>query len=417
MPKTTRRGWGGGGRIYPHPVIASARPAHRPLRAARNDDAILAAATRLVAAEGWQGLLFARVAADAGLSVRPLHERFDSRKELAIALWHRRLAAEFTPALAEVVAAIRDHTPQSLCDAFQRFSRPSIPLQAASEILMIAATTPELLAAVLEDCGTQLDTWMSPEPRLLTRGDAARNAFAIALALGLVITARRYPSRDVDLAGYSTELWHAMQKRVTPVKLPGRVAEHLDAPIDFGTGDPAWEELLTATVMTVGRMGYEQATVTAISEAAGYTKGLLFRRYHTKRDLFLDAARRMSASTMEANLAFQHAIARESSPGIAGAVAIREFMRPGREVLRTLYLEQMRLAIHDPEVRASIDPEIDPVMSQEATQMGATDQLVYVHTGQALANGIVQLQVLCPEAWNLPYDVVEVALASTDEVT
>lgn len=387
----------------------------RPLRAARNDDAILSAATRLAAVEGWPGLLFPRVAADAGLSVRPLHERFASREDLAITLWRRRLAAEIVSGLADVVAAVSGPTPEALCEAFRRFSQPSVPVQAASELLMVAATTPDLLAAVREECGSQLDAWVSPRARVLTRADAARNAFAVAVALGLAIAARRYPGRDVDLTGYSAELWNAMQKRPAPAKLPSRVAEHLDASIDFGTGDPAWEELLTATVLTIGRIGYDHATVTAISEAAGYTKGLLFRRYATKRELLLDATRRMSASTMEANLAFQHAIAQEYSPGIAGAVAIREFMRPGREVLRNLFLEQMRLAIHDPEVRAVIDSEIDPVMSDEATQMGATDHLVYVHTGQALANGVVQLQVLCPEAWSLPYDVVEIALTQTSD--
>ena len=384
----------------------------RPLRAIRNDAVILEAATRLAAAEGWSGLLFPRVAADAGLSIRPLHERFDDRESLAADLWRLRLVSEIVPALANVVAAIHGNGPEALDEALQRFSQPSIPLQAASELLMVAATSPDLFAGVRADLGGHLDSWLSPRPRLLTRAEAARNAFGIAVALGLLIAARRYPSRDVNLTAYATELWCAMQKRLAPAKLPSRIAEHLDVAINFGTDDPAWEKLLNATVVTVGQLGYERATVTVISEAAGFTKGLLFRRYETKRDLFLDATRRMSASSMEANLAFQHAVSQEYSPGIAGAVAIREFMRPGRELLRNIFLEQLRLAIHDPEIRASIDSEIDPVMTDEAALMGASEQLIYVHTGQALANGVVQLQVLYPSAWNLPYDVVERALAA-----
>lgn len=388
-------------------MSGATRPQVRPLRATRNDATILEAATRLVATDGWAGLLFPRVAADAGLSVRPLHERFADREQLAVALWRQRLSGEVLESLATLVASLQSPKPDVLTAALETFVRPSIRLQAASELMMMAATTPELLDAIYEELAPQWNAWLAPRGKV-TKGDAGRHAYVIALALGLLMVARRYPQRTVDLSSYAAHLHTAIHERRTPARLPAQVAEHLDVVASFGTDDPAWEELLAATLVTVGEVGYDRATVSVISEAAGYTKGLLFRRYATKRELFLDATQRVSASSMEANIAFQKGLEENYSPGIASTVTIREFMRPGREILRNIFIEQLRLAIHDPEFRAAIDAEVDPVLT--AASADSADGLVFVHTGQAMANGIIQLQVLWPDAWQLPFDVVEVPL-------
>jgi AcrR family transcriptional regulator len=393
---------------YPADVKPAVEQSRRPLRAMRNDRAIFDAATRLTAADGWAGLLFPRVAADAGLSVQPLHERFTDREHLAVALWQERLSAEVLTSLSTLIGVMEAPNPSDLNDVLALFTEPSLPLQAASELMMLAATTPPLLAAIENVVSEPFKDWLTPQGRKVTKTNTGRHGYALALALGLMTLARRYPGRQVDLSGFCGRLCTALNSDVKPTRLPQLNATHLDEIASFGTDDPAWEDLLTATLMTVGKVGYDRATVTAISQAAGYTKGLLFRRYATKRDLFIDATQRIAASSMEANVAFQKTLAASLSPGVASAVMIREFMRPGRELLRNIYLEQLRLAIHDHEVRTTIDAQIAPVLEAAAT--GSADQLAFIHTEQAMANGIIQLQVLWPGAWELPFDVVEVPL-------
>lgn len=59
------------------------------------------------------------------------------------------------------------------------------------------------------------------------------------------------------------------------------------------TGDPAWDAILTATLDCVGELSYEAATIDAIDAAGGYTHTVIFTRYRTKQDLFIDATDRI----------------------------------------------------------------------------------------------------------------------------
>ena len=392
-----------------YPVRVSTVPAEplRPLRALRNDRAILTAAQRLAADEGWTGLLFPRIAADTGLSIRPLHERYSGRDALAADLWTERLALDIVDLLGRAAS-----TPTGRVDMEALLAACTAPTQtqrAASELLMVVPYSPAVAASVATSLGAHLATWLTPRGNSPSRALAAQRAYLIALALGLVILARRYPQRMPALTGFAGTIADALASGGKPQRVPAERADHLDAPVVFGTDDPIGERLLTATLDAVAEVGYDLASVDQISRRAGFTKGALFRRYSTKRDLFLDATRRMSASTMEANLAFEHRIESTTTPGIASAVAIREFMRPGRERARAVFLEQTRLAIHDPQVRAVIDAEISDVLAAESGAQDG-DGLIHIHLSQALALGIVQLQVLHPSAWELPFDVITVPL-------
>ncbi len=395
------------GELYPERVSTVPVEPLRPLRAVRNDRAILTAAQRLAADEGWTGLLFPRIAADAGLSIRPLHERYPSREALAADLWTRQLAADIIDLLGRAAATPTGRA--DMTDLLTACTAPTEAQRAASELLMVVPFSPMVAASVDTTLGEHLTTWLTPRGNSPSRAIAAQRAYLIALTLGMHILARRYPQRAVTLTDFTSTLAGALAAGDKPQRVPADRADHLDGPVAFGTDDPIAERLLTATLDAVAEVGYDQATVDEISRRAGFTKGALFRRYSTKRDLFLDATRRMSASTMEANLAFEHRIESATTPGIASAVAIREFMRPGRERARAVFLEQTRLAIHDPQVRAVIDAELSEVLAAEA-QAHSSAGLVHIHTAQALALGIVQLQVLHPSTWELPFDVVTVPL-------
>ena len=113
----------------------------------------------------------------------------------------------------------------------------------------------------------------------------------------------------------------------------------------------------------------ENMAALVVAHAAGYTEGLLFARYATKRDLFVDATARMTEPATRLNQAMSDDLAKRYSWGISDAVMMREFMRPGRERVRTIVLEQYRLASHQPDVQAVVEGGSAPTAAMAASHV------------------------------------------------
>jgi len=93
----------------------------------------------------------------------------------------------------------------------------------------------------------------------------------------------------------------------------------------------------------------------------------------------------MVGRNTKANLEFQAQVAQLSSAGMSEAVIMREFMRPGRERLRLINLEQYRVSWHDERFQRMMNQVLEHFMDAFAAQ-------------------------LLPETWSLPYDVVTIPL-------
>ena len=92
---------------------------------------------------------------------------------------------------------------------------------------------------------------------------------------------------------------------------------------------------------------------------------------------------------------------------------MREFMRPGRERLRLINLEQYRVSWHDERFQRMMNQVLEPFMDafaasipQASPAQARAAALMEIIRGA----GPVALSHLVPETWSLPYDVVTIPL-------
>ena len=325
---------------------------------------------------------FARIAREAGTSRRPLQDRYAGRSQRAASTWTESAEPVLRGLLLELLASagLLETAPddERFADVLDALVHPVEEVRAAVEFLIVAQFDEELGGAVDQTLGRQITRWCTPTSGALTREDAARRAFLLSAALGLVLVACR----------------------------PG--VDAIDAPVPFDTGDPVRDRLLQATLDEVGTRGYDAATVDAIAQAAQSSQGALFARYPTKVALFLDASRRQAAFALRANEEWMSRIEEDWGHGVAEAAFIRESQRPGRHHLRVITLEQMRTGWHEPAVREALAREYAAFIAEShATKPGFN--VSESHAGLAIGGGTLLLCILYPDAWLLPYDVVTVA--------
>ena len=381
-------------------------------RVARNDRLIIEAAASVLAEEGWSGLALSRVARRAGLSVTPVRDRYPDQIALAAAAWEQVLAPTWASGMSALIDAADAADPQDLERALEPFVAPAPELRASGELFMVGAHDAQVRALVTDLALAPLERSLNPA---LAGGPerAAIRGYVVMLALGFLLESWRSHAPEVDFTVPLGDLASALRNPAAPQPLPPERATHLDEGPRIDTGDPLWDAVLRATLRQIGTYGYEAATTEAIVSEAGCSESVLFRRYATKAEAFLDATRRMTAEATQLNVEYQQRMMEKHSPGIAEAIMMREFMRPGREVERGIGLEQFRLAWHDEQLASDIEAE------QAAVVTGYLESVAHLPVGEALARlriefamgmGTVMLAQLIPESWQLPYDVVTVPL-------
>lgn len=400
-------------------LMTAAEPGvRRQARSIRNDERILDAATEITATDGWAGLLPARVAERSGLSHPAVSARFADRSQIASSVWRQRLAAPVIADLQSVLEAAgllsqRDADPRNLARAMRPFVDPDMKMRAAAELLVESCFDPALRLAVHETLGETLAQWLTPVPRRLSKVDAARRSVVIVTGLGVLLEARRQEGETFHLQGEWDRLCAALAAPESIEKLPNVHFEHWDGVFDFDTGDALLDRLLEATRDEIGRNGYEATTIDDIARAAGRTKGLVFSRYPSKKQLFNDTVTRFTKAMYDLNEQAWGEMLEVASSGAAEAVLYRELMRPGREHLRAFSLEQYRLSWHDPEMRASVAHAMSDVikarMDADPTRPRRELQ-ADVFIGAAQGVGVLLMASIYPDAWTLPYQHITVPL-------
>lgn len=388
-------------------------PRVRQGRAVANDVRILDAAESILAGEGWESASVLAVAERAGLSRRPVLSRFGDRPGLVVEVWAQRLAVPLVEALTATVESRSQFDPSALVAALEVFRRPSPQLQAAAELLVVSSFQPEVREAVETALGPSLAGWLTPRAGGLSRADAARNASALALALGVLLETRGYPNDvAIDLDSDLAQLARALDAAGSPRRLPTDRATFLDEEPVLDS-DPGMAAMLAATLRLVGQHGYEATTIDRIAAECGRTSGFIFGHYANKRELFLDATGRLLAQAERNSFEFQSRIAERTSWGIADAAMLREIMRPEHRQVRTITLVQYRLSWHDDGVRAAFQaPRATAVerIMQEDPSLGEAQAWGRAFVGLARGIGYGMLAQLHPGAYALPMDVVSVPL-------
>ncbi|MDR9392337.1 MAG: TetR/AcrR family transcriptional regulator [Trueperaceae bacterium] len=409
-------------------------------RVARNDARIERAAIEVLAAEGWAGTSFNAVARRAGLSKRPLRDRYAHRGELVARVWTVHLG----PALLDHLEAVLDAAPtvgpdarpahpceagRALADALTALAprrRPNDPaatetLDAALEALLVAPFDDDVRRAVDADLGASMRAWTRPQLPVGTCPQAAAaaatgRAYLLATALGLALFARTHPDPPVDLRSEAAGLARALAAAVPPTDwtstavadvVPPDAAWLRWPPLD--TGDDDLDELLYATLDLVSEAGFDGASTDAICRRAHVSEGFLFGRYDTKLDLFVDATRRLQSKVL-ADVEVRLRRYREQYGDATGrAITLRDATRPGGTRARALALELHRVAWHEPALREVLHAEREAmfVSSRDAFgDVGDVAARASFHAGTALGTGVVLLASFVPSVHALPWNVV-----------
>ena len=386
-------------------------------RVLRNSERITRAATDALAEDGWSALAPTTVSRRSGLSHRAVSTRYPTRPDVAAGVWSSTAGPALEAALNYVLTAsgLLD-TPGSDAEfvaAMHSVFRPSVDLLAAAELLVLARFEPTLRDALDASLAPTAAQWCEPVPGRVTRAAAARRAYLLMVALGLIAAGRRPGVSGLDLTGELTDLHRALHTDQAPVRLPAARPLHAQEPTEFGTGDPIHDDLLSAALDRVGHLGFDAATTMTIARAAGHSETTIFIRYPSKLALFIDAAARQTAIAFRANETFTRRLEARHGRAIAEAVNIREFMHPDLDLQRAIYAETIRMSWHDEELRDRQEAEIAAFIEEMHRDHpdwpdGAT--AARAHMSYATAIGYALLPVLAPDAWTLPYDVVTRAL-------
>jgi AcrR family transcriptional regulator len=382
-------------------------------RSLANDARVLAATEALLADTGWGNLSRRAIARSAGTSEQVVRDRTADAADLALLLWRDRLGPLAIERLAAFLAAVttpHDAPRTAAAHAWAPFVEPDPAWRAIGELLIVAHYHPNVRAAVDADLGASLARWCAAEPDPIR---AAQHCFALARALGLVLHGRFAATTAEEFTPLAAEFDAMIQNPGEADPLPDERADHLDHLFPFDTGDAVLDATLRGIFEEVGSVGYDQAVLMRVAERAGTNLGVVYRKFGSKSGVFQAATAAQRRASLDVNLAFRERLTKRHGPGIAEALFIREFLRPGRHLQRTIDLEQLRLAWHDPTLHALTRSETQALVERTAAaHPSAPIGLVRasIQAGRATGTGFVLLADLLPDAWRLPFHVLTIPM-------
>ena len=383
-------------------------------RGARNQASIVVAIGTILSNEGWGQLTAAAVGREAELSKSAVRQRGASPASLAQLVWEAGLGEGLIRSLTAVVQALDDACTTGntdlLAGAWLRLTRQSVDQDAAVELLAASNVVPELAAFVQPDFATVLNLPSDDDSDHSYRG--VRVAYAMSLALGILLT-NRYPwAQDPGMAAALRLRANALLVTSAPVELPAADSSHMSEDPTIVREDMALDGLLRATLALISEFGYDAVTVKQIAAAAQATEGLIFSRYSNKLALVTDAIHRQDTDGWQLNAAFMRGIEIEHGLPIAEAVYLREATRPEHRTAQRMKIEQIRLSWHTPELlREAIDRLADfrsALVLEPGWGQIETEADFYCDVAAPL--GALLLPRLHPSAHTLPWDVVTVPL-------
>jgi AcrR family transcriptional regulator len=375
-------------------------------RSSRNSLAVRNAAISVLADDGWGALTFSRVGREAGLATSTVLSRAKDTGGLARLAW-----AEIGSPLIKRLDAICDGVAELrqtgdnrlLVRAWQTLAQQSVNQDAAAELIVVANVVTDAASVVDGELREAMQRWMASEDR----AERARVASALGLGLGVMLT-NRYPWAHREGIKEALEIrGRALATDIAAGILPAEPADHMRNRQRLAD-DPALDRLLNATLEEVADRGYDAVTSRSIADAARVEESLIFRRYASKFDLFLDATHRQQTAGFQLNADYMRRIEADHGIALAEAVHLRESLGPGARVGRAMALEQVRLAWHDAKLlRESIDRLLD-LREQLLLEPGwgqiETDADFYLNVAAPL--GMLLLPRLIEGLQDLPWDVV-----------
>jgi AcrR family transcriptional regulator len=303
-------------------------------------------------------------------------ERYPDAVAAGMAIW--AVVAERTCS-AIAAASAADVSGDARAAAFAELANPDASLRAAAEVIAAAPFAAALRGRVAAD--------------LLALRRSESDATWPTLALG-VLAIGRAGGRQAQRTAAEVGKWRAHSTGDAPsvrAPKPRSLRLHDDAAVDA---------LLQATLALVSERGLHATTTAAIAERAAVHESLLFTRFGTKRAAFDDARARYDALHADGGRRLRERLASEGDTAHRRAIALREVMRPGREIARRLDLERLRLAWWggDSGEAATVEAIVEAAAARHDPATEAGD--VALRDAFACAvQGATAWGLLLPQAW------------------
>lgn len=382
-------------------------------RVARTDALLLNSAVAALNEGGWSRLSISAIARRSERSATTVAKRYPTVVDAAQHAW----SAHYSPRLSAELGTLLTHAgllgetahEKRFVEQLTAFARPTAELGAAVELLMVANFEPDILEATAA-LREEVAAWCTPKRGAITATLAAQRAYLINLALGLVAIGRRPGLKGANLKGRFEGLFYALQNPVPARRIPslgGAMPMEQDR-FEVETGDGALDALLNATLAVVAKRGLDRATTQLIAEASGYSEGLLFARYRTKLDVFLDALRRFQSAFVAKQNEVAWRLASKHGAVAVDAAVVERSLAPERSVARRVAMEHERMTFYHPELAEQAQADLKALVENYATQAGIphTEAQSWVHYGLSVGAGMGILPLLLPEAHRLPFIVV-----------
>lgn len=285
-----------------------------------------------------------------------------------------------------------------------------------SELLMAAFVHVDLTEKVAGPMSEWVRDYCPPPEPLPTdesrpKVDLIGSVQAVAIltwALGLVIFADRPWVAEMDLDPALSRADHALAQPAPSRPLPDSTADYLrQSP--FHTDDPRIDLALDHALASIATLGYQRTRLQDVARAAGVSEAFLLIRFKTKLGMLRAIVDPGYGAAYEAFSAFQQAVADEYGPGIAEAVAWREYLNPNIRDRQILGLETDRLAKHDAVMREITLAAEQQVVDARLAEVSASERAARTgdtHMDFATGHGLPIVGLLLPHAWTLPLNMV-----------
>lgn len=418
------------GRAY---IAAHGR--RRPSHAVRNDAALLEAAVAVLAEVGWNRFSLGKVSEATGIAKTSVHNRYSSTAALCLNSWERALFPALTSAIdralraglapapsvesdgampvsAQVVDARADEVVQEdqFIAAMAAFAHPAPEIRAGVELVLASLVDPALAPIVLEPIRQWLRERIAgePEPGTPNPVHAARATAIVVWAFGLVMFSTRPWTADMDLTRALTRARSALARPADPAPLPDATATHL-LTSPFETDDPRIDLVLDNAMASIGTIGYQRTRLIDVATASGVSEAFILQRFSTKLGLLRAVIELSRAEGYQALLEFQERISAEHGPGIAEAVAWRQYLDPRISDRQMLGTETDRLSLFNPIMRDITFEQDTAVLTQQIAGTPDSERNTSIgntHLDFATGHGLPIVGLLLPESWTLPFNVI-----------
>lgn len=323
---------------------ASAR--RRSSRSVANDAIIRAAIVDEIAVVGVDVLGPTGVARRAGLTTGAVYGRYESVPEMLVDVWITDLRDPHVHDLNRLISAMdQSGDPTDMVEVVTNLASPSTQTRAAVELLTAAHRIDELDEVIGDDVAQWRQVWG------IGTGDDDRDArvlWTLAAAWGVVLFA---------LAGLPDPGWQRSFRWAHRAARTPYVAGHAPGPVEVpdlqvDTGDEMRDQLLTATMEVISRVGLERTTTSRIARRAELGQNWIYAGYASKEDLLVDTL----AVLLNKVLAQSEREVLAAAPlddRLAGvARSVTTYLAPSLRSWRILRLEAHLAARHRPRAAA-----------------------------------------------------------------